>query len=146
MATATASSYLGSPKYAHENGGVRLFGKYTTTLSAGDVVKLFKVQDGAIILDAGYKREGAGGDVTMRIRDRSDSASTTVSAGMELITATGSGIVSLKVGGGAQQAMLNYQVSLSAGVVNRYVDVELVCASASATGTHIYWVDLIFNK
>lgn len=141
MATATASSYLGTPKYCHQ-GNIRLYGKYSTTLSAGDVVKLFKLQDGAVILDAGYKREGGGGDVTVRIRDRSDSASTTVSAGMELLTATASTVVALSTSNVGQ---MFYQVSLSDAVVSRYVDVEMVCASASATGTHVYWVDVTWD-
>lgn len=135
MATKTLSTFLKEPTFLHE-GVVSVVAEISAsagwTLSAGDVVKLFKIPDRAVIVGGFLSRSEPGGDVTLRIRDYSDSASSTVSAGMELITSTGSG--QINIGHSGKITGANYQVSLSDGVVVRHVDVELVAASASTTG------------
>lgn len=145
MATATASSFSSPAKYVHQ-GVIRLYGKYATTIGIGDVVKCFKLANGAVVLDAGLKGGGAGtNNVVLRIRDFSDSGSTTVSAGADLITSSVSGVQKLELNNAGQ---LHFEVSLSDGAAGKqgYVEVEMVCASAIATGTNVYWVDATFDR
>lgn len=146
MATLTLSTFTKEPLTVHSGVNTRIAEISASagwTVSAGDVIQLFKLPDRAVIVGGFISRSEPGGDITLRIRDRSQSGSTTVSAGMELLTSTGSGQVFIGHSGNIDAC--NYQVSLSDSVVTRNVIVEIVGASASTTGPILVKIDYVLD-
>lgn len=139
MSTVTATTYTRPAKALHA-GLNQLVCKYASNIASGDTLKLFKVPHGAVIVDAWMAKEGAGGDITLQIRDYSASGSTTSSAGAVLLTQTASGVVRT-----ALKNVLGFEVSVSDTTSQRYVDVEAVNASAISTGTHRFSVSFVLD-
>lgn len=132
MATATASTYLKQPR-VNVAGVVSVHGKYGTDLSVGDVVKIARLPNRAVILDGLLTRESGGGDVSMRLRDYSASGSSTVLA--TILNSTASGRAQIVA------SAVDLQLSVSDDVIaKRFVDVELLCSSAAATATFNWYI------
>ena len=127
MATVTASNYGREPKALHA-GTNTIVGVYNTTLSTGDILKMAKIPDRAVIVAAGLQRDEGGGDLIARLNipmvGASGTASTTTTA---MLTSTASGSVAML------PAFLGYQISISDAVIVKEVDLEIVNASASTT-------------
>lgn len=128
MATVTASTFF-HPATMSQVGIVPTVGQYSTTLSAGDIIKCGKIPHGAIIL-SGFLHVAAGaGDLTLRLRRYSSDASSTTSAGLELITNTSSGVVAMGTG-----LMRGSRISCVA-TSKQYMDLEIENLSAVTSGT-----------
>lgn len=128
MATVTASTFF-HPATMSQVGIVPTVGQYSTTLSAGDIIKCGKIPHGAIIL-SGFLFVAAGaGDLTLRLRRYSSDASSTTSAGLQLITNTASGVVNLGTG-----LMPGSRISCVA-TSKQYMDLEIENLSAVTSGT-----------
>lgn len=120
MATLTASTYLKEPKTLHAGLNVRTC-TMLVTATAASIIKLFKLPDRAVVVDAWLWKATAQGDLAMGISGDADLFVDSVSA---------SGLASINATDG-----LNYQVSLSDDVIVKELDVQVAVASASYTGT-----------
>jgi hypothetical protein len=136
MATSTCSVYLREPKALHSGLNV-LIGQWDdATISTGDIIKLAKLPDRAVLVSGGVYRSEPGGDLTLRARIPMTGASGTASSTVTtLLASTASGSVDI----GAD--LLNYQFSISDAVIVREIELELVNASASTTGTVKFHVE-----
>lgn len=136
MGTRTCSTYLREPQALHV-GSNMLMGQWDdATISTGDVVKLGKIPDRAVLVQGGLYRSEPGGDLTLRLKIPMEGASATASSTYTtLLASTASGSVALS------SDMLNYVVSISDHCIIKEVDVEIVNASASTTGTVKFWLD-----
>jgi hypothetical protein len=127
MATVTASTFF-HPATMSQVGIVPCVGQYSTTLSAGDIIKCGKIPHGAIILSGFLFLQFGAGDATLRLRRYSSDASSTTSAGLELITNSTSGNVALGTG-----LMPGSRISCVA-TSKQYMDLEIANASAVTSG------------
>lgn len=136
MGTRTCSTYLREPMGLHV-GVNSVVGKWDdATISTGDVVKLGKLPDRAILTNAGLYRTEPGGDLTMRLKIPMEGASGTASTTYtSLLTSTASGTI------GLAGTMIGYQISVSDHCIVKEIDLEIVNASASTTGTIHFFVD-----
>lgn len=136
MATLTMSAFLKEPKALHAGVNARVVEVSATagyTVSAGDVVKCFKLPDRAIVLGGYISRSEPGGDLTLRLKIPMTGASGTVSSTVTtLLESTASGQVF--IGNPNDIGMAGYQISVSDAVIDKTIDVEIVGASASTTG------------
>lgn len=130
MGTRTCSTFLREPQALHVGTNVVL-GKWDdATLSTGDVVKIGKIPDRAVIMAGTMSRPEPGGDITMRLKIPMEGASATASSTYTtMMTSTATGIVNLL------ENFVGYQISISDHCIIKEVDVELLNASASTTGT-----------
>lgn len=129
MATVTASTFFHPATMNHMSTTPAVGQISGVTLSAGDIIKCGKIPHGAILL-SGFLFVAAGaGDLTLRLRRYSSDASSTTSAGLELITNTASGIVNMGTG-----LMPGSRISCVA-TAKQYMDLEILNASAVTTGT-----------
>lgn len=140
MGTRTCSVYLREPKSLHE-GLNTVIGQWDdATLSTGDIVKMAKIPDRAVLVAAGLYRSEPGGDVLLRAKipmlGASGTASSTVTS---LITSTASGSVAMV------SDLLNYQFSISDAVIVKEIELELVNSSASTTGTIKFFVQYVLD-
>lgn len=140
MGTRTCSVYLREPKALHE-GLNTVIGQWDdATLSTGDIVKAAKIPDRAVLVAAGLYRSEPGGDITLRARIPMSGASGTASSTVtSLLTSTASGSIALA------SDMLNYQFSISDAVISKEIDLEIVNASASTTGTIKFFVQYVLD-
>jgi len=129
MTTRTASTFLQQPK-AHHIGINTLVGVYAVTANTGDIIKIGRVPDRAVIVAGSCFKQGQG-DLLMRTMERTLTSSMTVLTSLLSVSASG-------VLGTLNPAALNYQVSMSDEVAKREIDIELLVGSASHTGTIKY--------
>ncbi len=140
MGTRTCSVYLREPKTLHVGPNITMGQWDDATLSAGDIVKLAKLPDRAVLKGGGLYRSEPGGDLTLRARipmtGDNGTASSTVTT---LLASTASGSVQLS------SDLMNYQFDISDGVINREIELELVAASASTTGTIKFFIEHVLD-
>ncbi|NNF96067.1 MAG: hypothetical protein HKM94_03965 [Halobacteria archaeon] len=136
MATKTYSAFLRQPRSLHAGVNAEVVEVSATaghTVSAGDVLKLFKLPDRAVILGGYITRSEPGGDLTLRLNipmtGASGTASTTVTT---LLESTASGQV--HIGDVNDLGTVGYQISISDAVIVKEATVEILGASASTTG------------
>lgn len=138
MTTQTASTYL-HPAVMHHMGVNSMVGQFIGTLSVGDIVQVGKIPAGAIITGASLYLANGAGDCTLRLRNHSSGASSTTSAGLEIVTNTASGVV--QIGGGAVFPGYRWTFGLSSTAALRYATVEIANLSAATTGTVAFVVN-----
>lgn len=137
MATATASTYTRPAKGIH--AGVNCV-PFTVVAAAAiaDTVNLCKLPDRAVVVDAALHRGTTQGNLAMNVRTYSAGGSTTLAA--VLLSAVAAGVARLDSAGG-----INYQVSMSDAVIDKWANLEIVAASASVTGTIKGYVSYIMD-
>ena len=136
MATVTASTYLKEPKYLHT--GLQIVrGQYNSNLSTGDILKLCKIPDRAILDGVTFSRfTGTGGDLIVRIKLPMVGDSGTASETYVALTGlTSSATGSLGSFLSNDDVWSNYQISISDAVIVKEADLEVINASASTTAT-----------
>lgn len=129
MATSTCSVFLREPKALHTGINV-LIGQHVYTAAVGDVIKLGKVPDRAVLVEGYIDKLDANGDLTVRLNiPMTGDDGTASNTYTTLFTASGAGRTALAL------AALNYQVSISDAVIVKEATLEAICASATVTGT-----------
>ncbi len=145
--TVTASTYTATIKRQHAgvNSLVCTYDASANKRTVGDTVKLFKIPDRAQIIGGYYTMRDADAQLTVQIRDYSDSGSSTTSAGLKLCSGSANNFCLFGIDGAVGIDIID-QISLSDNVVNRFVDVEAVVASATASLNFTVRVDYILDS
>lgn len=131
MATYTATSYAKEPQRCHAGLNTRV-AQIVQTAVANDVIKLFKLPDRAVVVNAGLHRSTAQGDLALGVSGDPDKFCSTLSA---------AGSASFNAADG-----LNYQVSLSDDVIVKEQDVIVTVTSATHTGTIKAFIQYVLDE
>ncbi len=144
--TLTASTYTKPIKKNHAgtNSVVCTYSRGTDSGTVGDTIKLFKLPDRARIIGGYYTMIDADAQLTVQIRDYSDSGSSTTSAGFKLCSGSATQVTMIGIDGAAAIQVPD-QISLSDAVINRYVDVEAIVASATLSLAFTIRLDYIVD-
>jgi hypothetical protein len=131
MSTVTATCYAKEPQ-RNEKGINTRIGQIDDDLTAASVIKMFRLPDRAVVINAGVSRDSAQGDLAMGISGDADLFVATLSS-------SGMGVMNYNDG-------LNYQLSLSDDVIVKETDVIITVTSASHTGTIKAFIQYIMDE
>lgn len=131
MSTVTATCYNKEPQTLHGGLNVRI-GQIDDDLTAASVIKLFRLPDRAVVVNAGLSRDSAQGDLAMGISGDAD---------LFVATLSGSGAGTMNYNDGQ-----NYQVSLSDDAITKEIDVIITVTSASHTGTIKAFIEYVLDE
>lgn len=146
--TNTASTFVSIPQYTHAPGTQTVTGKYGSSLSVSELVKVARVPANATVLDWKFIRPGgASTAVVLQARKWSSSSSTTVQG---LHTASVSGMYTpfgeRLIDGTTTWATKTIPLVLTATAgMLQYVDLEFISLSATHTETIHYQIQWTSN-
>lgn len=127
VSTVTASTYLRTPKALHSGANIVTFNvNLGASITVASIVKLAKIPDRAVLVDAGIFHAAASSDITLRLYSE---AST--SAKISILSATASGVTSQRM----NLDLCSYQISISDAQLVKTWTLEGYAESATISGT-----------
>jgi len=127
VSTVTCSTYLRTPKALHAGANIVFFNvDLGTSITVASIIKLAKLPDRAVLVDAGLFHAAASSDITLRLYSE---AST--SAKVSILSGTASGVTSQRM----NLDYCGYQISISDNQLVKSWTLEGYAESATVSGT-----------